>query len=343
MGEVTPRPNNLREVKRLGSEGDVTCILITGANGFVGSACVTEARARGIEVIALYRRAPLAQWANDPGIYPLQADLSDPAITAPLQNATAKAQSLIHAAAHLGGDAASHAQDTLRGTQTLLDAMAGSGTRLVLVSSIAVYDTMQIAPGAALDETAPLDDPDHPRDAYAGAKLRQEQMCRASGLPLWILRPGAVWGPGRTWNALLGLWAAKLHVQINSGGELPLTHVTHTAWALVEAAMRAPQGTAALNVLDDDRPTRARFLRAHRRMSGWPRLTLPIPYSVWMALVHLLKPLSSRLPGLLQVPVARARLMPLTWPNTALRSTLGGEDTDTFEGMLARTLGDNSP
>ncbi|SNS38695.1 NAD-dependent epimerase/dehydratase family protein [Antarctobacter heliothermus] len=344
MGDVKPGTNSLRDVKpEPKNTGDVTRILITGANGFVGSACVAEARARGVEVIALYRRAPLAQWANDPGIHALQGDLSDPAATAPLRNATARVQAVIHAAAHLGGDAASHAQDTLRGTQTLLDTMADSGARLVLVSSIAVYDTAQIAPGAALDETAPLDDPDHPRDAYAGAKRRQELMCRASGVPLWILRPGAVWGSGRTWNALLGFWASKLHVQINSGGELPLTHVSHTAWALVEAAMRAPQGTPVLNVLDDDRPTRARFLRAHQRMTGWPRLTLPVPYRVWMAGVRLLKPLSPHLPGLLREPTARARLMPLTWPNTALRSALGGEDTDTFEGMLARTLGDNSP
>ncbi|WP_323767595.1 NAD-dependent epimerase/dehydratase family protein [Antarctobacter sp.] len=320
---------------------NVARILITGANGFVGSACVAEARRRGIEVTALYRRAPLAVWANDPGIRPLQADLSDPATSAALCNAMSGAQAVIHAAAHLGGDATSHAQDTLRGTQTLLDAMAGSGSRLVLVSSIAVYNTMQVAPGAALDETAPLENADHARDAYAAAKLRQEQMCRAAGLPLWILRPGAVWGPGRTWNALLGFWASKLHVQINSGGELPLTHVTHTAWALVEAATRAPQGTPVLNVLDDDRPTRARFLRAHKRMTGWPRLTLPVPYSLWIALVRLLKPLSANLPGLFREPIVRARLMPLTWPNTALRSTLGGEDTDTFEGMLTRSLGGN--
>ncbi|WP_417205748.1 NAD-dependent epimerase/dehydratase family protein [Antarctobacter sp.] len=319
--------------------GDVTRILITGANGFVGSACVAEARARGIEVTALYRRAPVAEWASDPGIHPLQADLSDPATAAVLGNAMSGVQAVIHAAAHLGGDAASHAQDTLRGTQTLLDAMTSGGARLVLVSSIAVYDTMQVAPGAALIETAPLEDADHARDGYAAAKLRQEQMCRAAGLPLWILRPGAVWGPGRTWHALLGFRASRLHVQINSEGELPLTHVTHTAWALVKAATRAPHGTPVLNVLDDDRPTRARFLRAHRRMTGWPKLSLPIPYAVWITLVRLLKPLSANLPGLCREPVVRARLMPLTWPNTALRSTLGGEDTDTFEGMLTRSLG----
>lgn len=318
--------------------GDVTRLLITGANGFVGRACVAEARARGIEVTALYRSAPLLDWAKDPGIHPCQADLSDPAATDTLRPEIAQSQAVIHAAAHLGGDADSHARDTLQATQTLLDAMQATQCRLVLVSSIAVYDTMQISAGGRLDETAPLDDPDQPRDPYAGAKLGQERLCRAADLPLWILRPGAVWGPGRTWHALLGFWASKLHVQINSKGELPLTHVTHTAWALVEAATRAPQGVPVLNLLDDDRPTRARFLRAHRNMAGWPKLTLPVPYGVWIALVRLLRPVSGKLPGLFREPAVRARLMPLIWPNTALRGTLGGEDTDSFEAMMARSV-----
>jgi nucleoside-diphosphate-sugar epimerase len=318
--------------------GDVTRLLITAANGFVGRACVAEARARGIEVIALYRRAPLVDWARDPGVTALQADLSDAGTAARLRSALTDCQAVIHAAAHLGGDARSHADDTLRGTQTLLDAMDGSGARLVLVSSIAVYDTVQVTPGAALDESTPLEDPDHPRDAYAAAKLRQEILCRASGLPLWILRPGAIYGPGRSWHALLGFWAWKIHVQINSVGELPLTHVTHTAWALTEAATRAPDGTPVLNVLDDDRPTRARYLRAHRRITGWPKLVLPVPYWLWRIMIRPLKPLSGKLPGLFQEPVLRARMMPLRWPNTALRHTLGGEDIDTFEVMLIRTL-----
>lgn len=318
--------------------GDLSRILITGANGFVGRACVAEARARGIEVVALYRRAPLMDWSGDTGIQPLQADLSDPDSAVPLQRAISTCQAVIHAAAHLGGDAAAHRDDTLRGTQTLLRAMQTTDARLVLVSSIAVYDTMQIALGAALDETSPLEDPDTARDAYAEAKLRQEILCRAANLPLWIMRPGAIYGPGRSWHALLGFWAWKFHVQINSAGELPLTHVAHTAWALVEAATRAPDGVPVLNVLDDDRPTRARFLKAHKRMTGWPRLVLPVPYGLWLTLVRLLKPVSGRLPGLFQEPVLRARLMPLRWPNTALRHALGGEDKDGFEAMLAQTL-----
>lgn len=318
--------------------GDVTRILVTGANGFVGSACVAEARSRGIEVTALYRRAPRPEWAEDPGIHALQADLSDPSSAATLNRALQPCQALIHAAAHLGGDAGAHAQDTLTGTRTVLSALRGTDARLVLVSSIAVYDMTHLAQGGTLDESCPLEVAENARDAYADAKLRQESLCRDSGVPLWILRPGAIYGPGRTWHALLGFWAWKLHVQINSDGELPLTHVRHTAWALVEAATRDPQGIPVLNVIDDDRPTRARFLRAHRQMTGWPKLSVPVPYGLWLTLIRILKPMSARLPGLFREPIARARLMPVKWPNTALRHKLGGEDTDTFEGMLARTL-----
>ncbi len=318
--------------------GDVTRILVTGANGYVGRAVVAEARAQGIDVVAVYRREPIKSWSQDAGIFAQRADLSDTESTELLKHAIGDVGAVIHAAAHLGADSDRHADDTLRGTQTLLNAMEGSTARLVLVSSIAVYDTMQLSAGDTLTENSPLENPDDARDSYAQAKLKQEILCAETGRAVWLMRPGAVYGPDRTWHALLGFWASKLHVQITSDGQLPLAHVRQLAQSLIAATQTEPNGVQALNVVDDDLPTRDRFLAAHRRFSGWPRLTLPVPYTLWLGVVRLLKPWSVKLPGLFQEPILRARLMPLRYPNTALRSVLGGCDAAPFEDMLKSSL-----
>ena len=329
-------------------------IAITGANGFVGRACVREARRRDLPVVAACRSAPpealAAEWAADPGVSMLRIDLADPASDlAPL---LPEHGALIHAAAHLGDSPEAHRRDTLDPTARIIAARGTQDTRIVLISSLAVYDTDLLSPGDAVTEASPLVPlPERAltssRDAYAGAKRLQEALLSQDDTAEddWILRPGAIWGPGRSWHALQGFWASKLHVTIGSDGELPLAHVDHVARTALDAATTFTEGVSVLNVFDDDRPTRARFLRAHKRVYGWPRLNLTVPYGLWLALVRLLRPVAgqpgsqkaSRLPGLFQEPILRARMMPLTFPTTRLRSAFSGEDIDTFEGMMART------
>lgn len=326
-------------------------IVVTGANGFVGRACVARARALDLDVIALYRSTALDGWQGDAGITPVQMDLTAPDAVDRLADLLPDNAAIIHAAAHLGGDPAILARDTVSAMTTLMQARDAAQHRLVLISSLAVYDMDSLTAMDSLTEATPLiampdtalDDPDAyiqtARDAYAGAKRVQEAMLTHDdgAEDDWVLRPGAIWGPGRSWHALQGFWASKLFVTIGSEGQLPLVHVDHVAQSAVEAARSPTEGVPVLNVFDDDLPTRARFLRAHKRCYGWPRLNVTVPYGIWMALLGLLTPVAHRLPGLFRAPVARARLMPLRFPNTRLRSALGGEDRDIFEAMMART------
>ncbi|WP_417740816.1 NAD-dependent epimerase/dehydratase family protein [Salipiger sp.] len=317
--------------------GEPSRILITGAGGFIGRAAVAEARAHGLEVVALVRKSVAPDWTGDDGVTVVQADLSEPSSLLPLRRALRGCGAVIHAAAHLGGDGAAIEADTLAATRHLLAALPKE-IRLVLVSSIAVYDLSKLAPGDAVTERSPLNRPGHAQDAYAESKLAQEVLCQGALQPLWLMRPGAVWGPGRTWHALNGFWAGPLQVTLASDGALPLVHVKHLARALVSASLTDPQGMTALNVIDDDLPTRTRYVAAHRKAAGWPKAALTVPWTRWLALTRALGRFESRLPGLLREPVLRARIMPLRWPNTALRASLGGSDDAAFEPLLKRTL-----
>ncbi|MCA0940365.1 NAD(P)H-binding protein [Salipiger pacificus] len=329
MGEVTGDVT--------GTVTGQTRILLTGATGFVGRAVLAEARAQGLQVTAL-RRAPTPEKSVQvKGVRWIEADLADPACIQSLRDAAQGCSAVIHAAAHLGSDEGTVAATTVDGTRHLLAALEGLPLHLVLVSSLGIYDTARLSPGAEVTERTPLETSANARDAYVAGKLAQEDLCRASGLPLWILRPGVIFGAGRTWNAHLGPALGPLLIRVGTKGELPLAHVSHVAKRLLQAALRRPEGVRVINVIDPDRPDRTRFLRAHAA-SGWPKAVLPLPWPLWMLAARLLAPLEARLPGLLRVPVLKARMMPLRYPDKELIAALGPLLQDRFGALMARAL-----
>src|SRR6185503_410371 len=88
------------------------------------------------------------------------------------------------------------------GTRRLIAAAAEAGAeRFVLVSSLAVCDTQGLRRRAVVDEALPLESQPQLRDPYTYSKVQQEIMARTEcarlGLPLVIVRPGVIYGPGR--------------------------------------------------------------------------------------------------------------------------------------------------
>lgn len=322
--------------------GTVTRILITGAAGFIGRRTVDAARAAGLHVRAVVRGSVPAEWDSDPDIEVLRCDLAKPDAVAILRPGLNGVDAVIHAAAHLGGDALAHTTDTQAATQTLLAALRGSNVRrLVLVSSIAIYDTMTLAPNAILTEACPLESETTARDPYVAGKLAQERLCRAAatreGTDLWLMRPGAVYGPDRLWNGHLGPGLGPVLLLSGQAGQVPLCHVGHCSWALVAAAQKDAKDLQTLNILDDDLPDRDRFVAAMQQ-SGWPRYVLPLPWQILLGGAKILRSVQTHLPGLLREPVLRARIMPLRYCNRALRTALGPHKGDSFDVLMARAI-----
>jgi nucleoside-diphosphate-sugar epimerase len=336
---------------------DPSTILITGAAGFIGRHTVAAARRHGHAVHALVRSeaSKPANWADDPMITSFATDLALPGAVDVLGDALNGVTTVIHIAASLTGDTTGQARDTLQATDSLLAALtgrAGKMPRLVLVSSLAVYDTSKVPRGGMLDENTPLETrPDH-RDAYCRAKLVQEQAVRGAaqkhGFELRIMRPGAVFGPGRLWNGHLGLAFGGVVVRLGAGGEVPCSFVGHCAEALVLAAERPfeQSGGAArsakgrvevVNVVDDDLPSRARYLNV-LRTSGWPRFVIPGSWRLLAAFASVLSVTGrhgQKLPGLLRPAVVEARLKPITYSNARLHDLLGWQPDLTFEKAMA--------
>ena len=288
-------------------------LMITGAGGFLGRAVVAEAQARGHEVRALTRD---------------DLDLASGEVPA-----LDGVDCVIHLAGSLSGDWSVQARDTVEATRGVIEAMQAQPLppRLVLASSIAVYsaDAKDV-----VTEATPLEDRPDRRDAYARAKLAQEEMLRGSGVRHTILRPGAILGPGRMTTALLGPGIGGTLILMERGGEVPVVSLADCARAFVQAA-EVPGEGRALNILGPDRPSRARYAAALRR-TGWPHRVVPLNWRLVMGLAWLLSPLGDRLPGLLRPAILRARMRPVRYDIAAAEAALGWEPRDDFETALAR-------
>jgi nucleoside-diphosphate-sugar epimerase len=258
---------------------------VTGAAGFLGRRVVARLLQDGHDVRCLVRSSSAAESmksALGPAADRLEfvyASLQDlPA----RPNVMAGCDVIYHLAAGMNGSASTLFLDTVVGTRALLRAAsANSIRRFVLVSSLAVYGTYHRPAHSELDETWDVDPQPHRRDPYTFSKVAQEQVCleaaSASGLPLVIVRPGVIYGPGRpTLLGRVGLSAGRFLLKLGGGDRVPCTYVDNCADAVVLAGVVPGIDGRAYNILDDHRPTRADVIRAYRRRGT--RLTvLPVP------------------------------------------------------------------
>jgi UDP-glucose 4-epimerase len=324
-------------------------VLITGAGGFLGRHVVAEFLRRGHAVRALVRPstnvAPLA-WPAEVEVR--RADLLGKEDLAP---SLAGVDAVVHLAASVRGSDADQYAAAVEGTERLLKAMADSGVkRLVLASSFSVYDWSAIE--GTLDEDSPLEPPEGlaARDGYAVAKAAQERTARdlagRFGIDLTVLRPGFIWGRDHSEVGGLGQKVGPVQVVFGPSTRLPMTHVENCAhvFALATEDPRAIGRT--YNVVDDEGPTTADFLRDYLGGTGQKRVTVPLGYGPAFVAVRLAHGLlgaltlgKKKLPGLLIPTRFEARFKPLRFTNARLRDELGWAPPLGPAERAARTYG----
>ena len=231
--------------------------LVTGANGFLGRHVVDALLARGVE---RPRHGPpgRAYWNRLAGLPRWR--FSGP-ICAPRANSRAHFEgvdALVHLAAVVSGGEDAQFAGTVAGTERLLDAMASSACRrMVLCSSFSVYDYSSTR--RILDENSPLHKaPDvYARDGYTIAKWWQERVTRRyaekHGWDLRVLRPGFIWGRDHGYLAALGQQFGRHHLVIGPRTRIPMTHVENCADVFAAAVTDPRASGQTLNVVDGSR------------------------------------------------------------------------------------------
>jgi nucleoside-diphosphate-sugar epimerase len=265
-------------------------ILITGANGFIGSRVVETLLRSGFTKLRCFVR-PSSDRVRLDAI--LQANsLARVEILAgnllsreDCMRAADGVAVVIHLAAAGDRSFAGSFMNCVVTTRNLLDAVlrVGSLRRFVNVSSFAVYSNARVARGAVLDESSDLDARVLDRaEAYAFAKLKQEELvadyARKYGLPYVTIRPGAVYGPGaRHLTGRVGIDTFGVFLHLGGSNRIPLTYVDNCAQAIVLAGTKKGVDGEAFNVVDDDLPKSKQFLKAYKK-HGKNFRSIDVPY-----------------------------------------------------------------
>ncbi|AOJ03621.1 NAD-dependent dehydratase [Burkholderia mayonis] len=270
----------------------MSCIVVTGANGFVGRAVCRLALAAGHTVTALVRRPGgcilgVCEWVHDaPDFDGLEA--AWPADLA--------ADCVVHLAArvHVTHDEspdpdAEFDATNVAGTLRIAAAARAHGVRRIVFAS-------SIKAAGESDTGTPLAEdvvPD-PQDAYGRSKLRAEwqlaQFGKTAGLDVVIVRPPLVYGPDVRANFLRMMDAVWRGVPLPLGAisaRRSLVYTDNLADALLHCATDPRAARGCFHVADDDAPSVTELLRMIGTALGKPARLFPVPPGVLRAIGNL--------------------------------------------------------
>ncbi|MGH9374120.1 MAG: NAD-dependent epimerase/dehydratase family protein [Vicinamibacterales bacterium] len=251
-------------------------VLVTGSTGFLGTAVVERLLAHGIGRIRCFARpssgtARLATLASADSADRLELTIGNLQCGADIERALIDVDTIYHLAGAMRGPPAGIFLDTVVASKRLVDAIVPFRVkRLILVSSLSVYGLVDVPVDRLVDETTALEPYPERRDAYAHAKLRQELLVQEhaakAGIDLVILRPGTLYGRGGPdFSPRIGLAVPGCLLHFGGNNVLPLSHVSNCAEAVVLAGTNSLLAAGAYNVVDDDLPTAAEYVRRYKK------------------------------------------------------------------------------
>ncbi|MGD9537730.1 MAG: SDR family NAD(P)-dependent oxidoreductase [Alphaproteobacteria bacterium] len=182
-------------------------VLVTGADGFIGSHLAEALAAAGAEVtaLALYNAFGSHGWLDERN-GEMRVTLGDVRDGAQMIRLAHGHDLVFHLAALIGIPysyvaANSYVDVNVKGTLNLLEALRAGGIgRLVHTSTSEVYGTAQFTP---ISEAHPLQGQSPYAASKIGADMLAESYARSFGLPVAVLRPFNTFGPRQSERAVI--------------------------------------------------------------------------------------------------------------------------------------------
>jgi nucleoside-diphosphate-sugar epimerase len=315
-------------------------VLVTGANGFTGSHLARLLRGAGHHVRALTRASSDVTLLDGVDVERFEGDLTS---GPKLREAVAGVERIFHIAAvyreaRLSDDY--YRQVNVDGTRLLAEAaIAEGGVPFLYCSTCGVHG--EVAPPA--DESAPY----NPGDIYQQTKVEAERVVlglhRDRGLPVVVLRPVGIYGPGdRRFLKLFRGVARRKFPMIGRGDVLyHLTHVEDVARGFIRAADMGAGVNGEAFILAGARYTTIRELvELIARKAGvrppWLRLPAAPMYAAAAICEDVCRPLG------IEPPLYRRRLdfflKDRAFDIDKARTILGWEPTVELDIGIAETL-----
>jgi len=260
-------------------------VLITGGAGYTGLALACHLLAGGYGVRALARRPMDAKDQGPSGIEFVRGDVRDRAV---VEEALEGIDTVYHLAAvfrRAGVPESEYRSVHVDATRNLVESSAAAGVRrFVHCSTVGVHgDVEREAPAT---EDAPF----KPGDIYQETKLEGEQVAVSTaqrvGLPLTVVRPGPIYGPGeRRFLKMIGGVAKGRFLLVGDGSpRFQMVYVDDLVRGL-QLAGETPAAVGKTYILaGDEAPTLNELIHeiADVARVPAPRVRIPV-WPVWMA------------------------------------------------------------
>jgi nucleoside-diphosphate-sugar epimerase len=314
--------------------------LVTGATGFLGSALVTELVKSRQPVRILARDEKKARQQFGDAVTILPGDITD---AVQVQRAVDGATSIYHLAGriyHPSVPAELYRQTHVEGTRALLSACQGQTQlqHVVYVSTTGVYGITGRKPAAEDASFAPT-------NPYEATKLEGEQLAlrayQEQGLPVTVVRPGLVYGPGDLHLLSFFISIKKGLFRVIDGGKALLHPVyLDDLIAALMLCVEQPLAPGRCYNIAGERPVTVRELAtaiAHALGRELPAGSIPL----WLA--NLASDVLALVPGLKgeRAPLTRSRVKFLTnsrvYDIRRARSELGFAPKVGLEAGMKRT------
>lgn len=285
--------------------------LVTGATGFLGSALVTELVKQKQTVRILARDEQKARTQFGEVVTIIRGDINDVEQVEQAVDGASIIYHLVGRLYHPSIPATLYHLTHVEGTRILLAACKGQSQlqRIVHCSTTGVHGVTGKTPAA---EDAPF----APTNPYEATKLEGELLalkaCKEDGLPVSVVRPGLVYGPGDL--HLLGLFLSikKGLFRVIDGGKALLhpVYIDDLTAAFLLCAER-PEAIGHSYNIAGDHPVTIRQLAtaiAHSLHKELPRGSIPL----WLA--SLASDIFAITPGMKgeKAPLTRSRVQFLT-------------------------------
>ena len=323
---------------------EIQTVLVTGATGFVGGAVAQRLRSESCIVRTLVRRSADTTALSAAGCELWYGDITDPAS---VREAMEGVDAAVHCAAFASdwGPREKFVQVNTEGSRHIFDAALQSGVkRVVHISTTDVFGIYK--DGCVIDDSFPRQKTGFP---YSDTKAEAERIALAyaqeRGLPVAVIRPAFVYGPGdRTFFPEV-VDAMRTRQMIFFGSQhntIPLCYIDNLVDAIVLALTRDEAVGQGYIVCDGAVVTWRELtdLLADRLNLPKVKFTIPLPLAQAVAVAaetaaKMAK--STKRPALTRYELAFAG-RDLHYSNSKIRLELGFSPRVLPEEGLARTI-----
>ncbi len=320
-------------------------VMLTGGTGFIGSALCEHYLAEGHEVRTLAKLATDAERDNaerlrDAGVEVVVGDVTSREAVASAMEGVQLVHHIAAAMREANKGRSAYWEVNVQGTRHVLEEALRCGVeRVVHCSSVGVYGDIS---GRTVNEETPC----HPTNHYGDTKLEAEGLVKdfvaRESLPVVIVRPAEVYGPGdfRLLKLFKMIQAGKFMVFGKAEGKHHMIHVDDLVGAMVLAGERPELAGQIFNAAGNEPVVLKDLLALIAELLGVdpPKLRLPLtPMLIAATIVEF-----TCLPLGIQPPIYRRRMdfFRHDWSLdiTALKEGLGYTPKYDLRTGLAKTI-----